>query len=505
MTSTEFAAKYRLLKNVAMRGARSFLAQQVALGRMVMVHYLDSETPQQRSATLARLNALSSPARDKLLEILDVDGSPVAVTLFLSSFVDFTTWIDQLSDAPVRVAHTPAVATPPTQSASPTPLTPPPSVSHTPGEFTHIFSKLESAPDAPRSFASDRAIPKKPVPQNSPGEFTQLFGAISAPGTSAPPSKAPKADEFDSPTLIMQSPSSGPPVAPKNSAPANPPAAPPQRGAESFTAIFGARTPIIPGHNSSPMPPQRDASQWPPQPAAPASSGGDMIMHPSQPSAQPIAAPSAPTFEASSSDKPGELTQMFRQMSIGRPPVARSDADAPAHSPGADLPPAFDAEGRPRGASLPADMSLPSPVIPPARPFGAAAPPGPISLGGLFSATPPAVPRAASPSNSASGEDASPNGRSAAGPPSPAWGVPPAAPNIGGLFGGSIAGQSEYTRVLHGVTLPPPPPVVIQAPGPEAASAAAGKKAKSLLPLIVALSTIGALTIAIVAYFVFAK
>jgi flagellar basal body-associated protein FliL len=46
---------------------------------------------------------------------------------------------------------------------------------------------------------------------------------------------------------------------------------------------------------------------------------------------------------------------------------------------------------------------------------------------------------------------------------------------------------------------------VIQAPGPEAASAAAGKKAKSLLPLIVALSMIGALTIAIVAYFVFAK
>jgi len=80
MTSTEFAARYRLLKNVATRGARSFLAQQVELGRMVMVHYLDSEKPQERAATLARLEALTPPARNKLLEIVDVDGSPIGIT-----------------------------------------------------------------------------------------------------------------------------------------------------------------------------------------------------------------------------------------------------------------------------------------------------------------------------------------------------------------------------------------------------------------------------------------
>jgi hypothetical protein len=84
MTSIDFASRYRLLKNVATRGARSFLAQQVSLGRMVMVHYLDSETPEQRTATLARLDALKPPAREKLVEIADVDGSPVAVTQFIS-------------------------------------------------------------------------------------------------------------------------------------------------------------------------------------------------------------------------------------------------------------------------------------------------------------------------------------------------------------------------------------------------------------------------------------
>ena len=97
MTSTEFAAKYRLLKNVAMRGARTFLAQQVELGRMVMVHYLDAESDEQRNSMLIRLQALQPPTRDKLLEIAHVDGVPVAVTLFITSFTDFATWLDLVS------------------------------------------------------------------------------------------------------------------------------------------------------------------------------------------------------------------------------------------------------------------------------------------------------------------------------------------------------------------------------------------------------------------------
>src|SRR5256885_8700589 len=149
MTSIEFAAKYRLLKNVATRGARSFLAQQVELGRMVMVHYLDSETPHQRATTLARLEALTHPARDKLLEIADVDGSPVAVTLFISSFVDFATWLDSVSPPDSEVAQLPAPvlgtdapkATPP-RAAAPSPPPPPAKLVPAPraaSEFTQFF------------------------------------------------------------------------------------------------------------------------------------------------------------------------------------------------------------------------------------------------------------------------------------------------------------------------------------------------------------------------------
>ncbi|HKW09437.1 MAG TPA: hypothetical protein VJO33_03595, partial [Gemmatimonadaceae bacterium] len=161
MTSTEFAARYRLLKNVAARGARSFLAQQVELGRMVMVHYLDSETPQQRTATLTRLQGLQDPARQKLLEIADVDGSPVAVTLFISSFVDFTTWLDSVS------------------ASTPAPLPTPAVVAAAPSDFTRAFGKVDAPPPAvaaPPVAAAPRRV-DKPAREGA-GEFTRVFGKI---------------------------------------------------------------------------------------------------------------------------------------------------------------------------------------------------------------------------------------------------------------------------------------------------------------------------------------
>ena len=172
MTSSEFAARYRLLKNVASRGARSFLAQQVELGRMVMVHYLDAESADQQTEILARLKNLRAAGRDKLLEIADVDGTPVAVTLFISSFVDFTTWLDH-------------VAAP----AAPAPDTP------VPGEFTRAFHKVETAIPAPvvmpRPAPSAEPAPVLPVTREAPtpktpGEFTRVFGKIEAAKGGAP-------------------------------------------------------------------------------------------------------------------------------------------------------------------------------------------------------------------------------------------------------------------------------------------------------------------------------
>src|SRR5436305_12407889 len=247
MTSTDFAARYRLLKNVATRGARSFLAQQVALGRMVMVHYLDSETPEQRMATLARLDALKPPAREKLVEIADVDGSPVAVTQFISSFVDFSTWLDQVSPASAIPAPTPA----------------PKVVEAAPGDFTRAFNKIEipAAPPVVARAVEPRPVAPTPPPAPTPAraqtkpvsEFTNIFGKVELGATKPAPAPrpevtpAPTPDQLNSPTLIIAAPKPvskvpSPPPPPKQVPPAPPAmtAPPPAADASSgFTAIFG--------------------------------------------------------------------------------------------------------------------------------------------------------------------------------------------------------------------------------------------------------------------------
>jgi hypothetical protein len=72
------------------------------------------------------------------------------------------------------------------------------------------------------------------------------------------------------------------------------------------------------------------------------------------------------------------------------------------------------------------------------------------------------------------------------------------------MFGGGAA-QSEYTRILGRVAVPPPPPIAIQPPAAANATAPSQKASKSMVPLIIALSVVLMLTVAIVAYFVFRK
>ena len=458
MTSTEFAARYRLLKNVANRGARSFLAQQVELGRMVMVHYLDSETPEQRASTLARLRALREPARHKLMEIAEVDGAPVAVTLFITSFVDFTTWLDQVSD-PAVVAAPPEpefVSEAPTAFAPPAPATPvpqryAPAPEKVPSEFTQLFSGLKSpVTTPPAAIGGDSPLAEVARP-NTPGEFTGLFGAMSS-SPSAATSSAPHA----SAPARSEPPMSRPPVVP-------PASSAPPKGAESFTAIFGALSSSTPapadvaGNFSTPA--RHEPPNWPPQPQPAAL--GDTPPAPNL--VRSPAAPLPPVFDSVGAPRPqseapanseGELTRMFRQLSAAMPLAATRPAEPHVLPP---RPESAFGDQPSKAPPAPADVSLSPPSILPAPSLGAS---------------------------------------TAAAPQSP---------NVGAMFGNADA-PSEYTRILRGITLPPPPPVVIQAPGPEATSAAAEKKPrKPMLPLIIGLGAIVLLTIAMVLYFVFGR
>ena len=528
MTSTEFAAKYRLLKNVASRGARSFLAQQVQLGRMVMVHYLDAHPREQRGDALARLQNLQPEGRAKLLEIVEVDGVSVAVTLFISSFVDFDAWLDRVADDSTIVT-----------GSLPAPATPVPTTVPSSGDFTGQFGKLETSTlevPAPRLDSSVPAPAPDAAAAGSGSEFTRVFGKVDLAraadaATTLPPNaetqKASSPPDFsvDSPTLIIEPPQqaqppranfSAPPsleIAPRaatvdDNGPVPPPAdlAPPpsapfhrQAPAEpSFTAIFGH----VAG-NPSPAPAPAFPSSLPqiPVPAA-------RVMPPVYPEAE---RPVPPKASAPPPAPPaGEFTQLFQRLNPG------GTAPSGGFAPPSEVPRPF--EPTPR-----ADMSAASTSSRPPEPqFGSGSPPQlvpPISLGAGAMAPPPmAVPPApafgAPPSHGPSGlnEPSAPGlappssasalpqlGRSAA----PPWGVPtvPAA-----------SGPSEFTRILGRVqTLGQ---VMASAPQTSTASSAAPLDAtasqatearrdpKSYMPLIVAANILVAATIGIVVYFV---
>src|SRR5678815_495941 len=107
MTSAEFTAKYRILKTLTENGARSQIAQETALGRMVMVHSLDVGTAAERSTLLRKARTLDPAATAKVFEIVEVDGTHVVVTHFLTSFTDLPAWLaEHARDDDIQTAAT---------------------------------------------------------------------------------------------------------------------------------------------------------------------------------------------------------------------------------------------------------------------------------------------------------------------------------------------------------------------------------------------------------------
>lgn len=463
-----------------------------------MVHYLDSESPEERAATLARLGALTQPARNKLLEIADVDGSPVAVTLFLSSFVDFATWLDTVSAA----------------LPAPPPLPPPailaPPAAPAPGDFTHAFQKL----DLPRANVVPPPAPNEeqrptPTPRRA-GDFTRVFGKLddAAPAGAGAESPAAPSMDGEGPTLIMEPPNAR--RAPERAQAPPPPPPAPASSEGGFTAIFGRL-------NETSLPSSSAPVAWP-EPAAPPSmsppSTSPPLMSPPvmaplpQPALGNAPAPIAPPAYAEPA-QPGEFTQLFQRISPAAGasvpsftpppgPFRAPEIPRPIETmPAADLPrPSFSDAYRPPPAPLPLpSLGVPASSAPPTS-LGEGRPP---SLGSVPSFVVPPAP------NFSDAPPPAPNVNEVPRPPAappPVWGASALPPALGGSL--DVGVQSEFTRILGRVAVPPPPPPPIAPPqgGPAGASKA---PAKSMMPLLVALNVVVLLTIAIVAYFMLRK
>lgn len=344
--SDDFNARYRLLKCVAVDdGIRSHNAQELATGRVVMVHLADAAGPEDVDRLRAMLTRLPGAEKNRVLDTATLPTGFAIVTEFLPGLTSFPTWlaarVSSGDDAPVAEM-------PPAPTPVPTPV---------------------------------------PAPVPTPGAFTQMFGAPSIPTAPAfTPVPEPEALDQVPPMLAQETPSldqypalnttqGGIPASNPRTEPVAPPASvSPKTGPGEFTQMFAAPS------TAAPLP-----GILPPSPIAPAAwspVGSTPLPNVQRPAAMPglVTPPSfmaAPSPSAPAPAAPTPFPPMPPSLGNGSPvfgnaPIFSSAAPA-ASAPVAPLPitPFVAPAGSGLGASpiaaspLGASPGLPSGVLPP--------------------------------------------------------------------------------------------------------------------------------------------
>ncbi len=199
MTTEEFNAKYKLLKQIAQGSGRSFTAQEAASGRAVLAHFLADDLIPPGAQFRDLLDRLPSRDRSKVLDILSVGSSTVVITQFLEDFESFDRWLRS------RVGDR-------------RPMVPPPETPAPRGDFTRLFEPHASlAPEPPPAASAPAPSPPRP-PRDS---FTELFKTPPEPMAHARPLPSPAPPPVE--ILRVRIPASDPVPPP---APAPPPPLP---------------------------------------------------------------------------------------------------------------------------------------------------------------------------------------------------------------------------------------------------------------------------------------
>ncbi|HWA15482.1 MAG TPA: hypothetical protein VG817_03560, partial [Gemmatimonadales bacterium] len=275
MTPDELNARYGPLKQLVAGPVRSVLAMRAATKAIVMLHHFEGGPEHPNRELLALVDTLPPDKRQRVVEQLDVDGTPVVVTKMLHDFVGFDAWVkvaEKPLAAPVPPPTRPQVPTatladdatvvlavpPVAPKASPPPPPPPLPDTGIAAPFT-----------APPMTAPARPVPPPPPPPpppaaaaEPPGSFTQMFGPaqVSLPTPPAQPA-------VTAPQPAAQKPAPPPPPAPP-APPVPAPAAAEEPG--EFTSMFSAPKVPTPQPAAPPPPPPPPAAAAPAPPPPPA-------------------------------------------------------------------------------------------------------------------------------------------------------------------------------------------------------------------------------------------
>lgn len=445
MTSAEFAAKYRVLKTLAENGARSQIAQEVALGRMVMVHRLEVGSPAENQRLMSQLASLDASGAEKVFGVWDVDGTQVIVTHFLTTFTDLPSWLASHAAAPNQAldaldAKTVVIAAPPPTVQKPAVQPPPPPPTKpAEGSFTALFGAVNSPPVAPAPTAPAPApVAPPPVAAKEPGDFTRVFQ-----GQRATP-------------------------------PAHKPAAPPAPSAPgSFTSVFGQAS-ATPARSES-LPPTFRSNAASAPPVAPGVARFESVIPPVEPPRpQPAAPPpAAPSINPSSND----FTSLFARLDP-------SKATPPASSAFSQAPPPMAPPAPAPSFAPPAPSFAPPQAAPPSY-----SPPN-------FSA-PPAPPMMPPPGSMLPGQSAP-----------PVAGGPSEFTRVLGRVGQPQVAPSAAQFPGNPPSLPTPSnsnPAIPQQAAPARSDSTPARSTRSYLPLIIALNVVLILAIVVVVFFIVRK
>lgn len=469
MTSAEFNNRYQLVRQVTDGDVRTYHAVAPS-GAVVMVHMLNASAADVNRTVAALLERLDPAEKPRILEVTEVDGSPVIVTRFILEFTDLVAWLSshETDGAPIPAELSPMPAPPPQRAAPPrsAPAAPPsedrpPPASAEASEFSMLFRAPPSAdgssPTAePPAGASSAPSAAEDAKKSEPGEFTRMFRAQQPdalpPQDPAPPDPTPLPPQ--APPVSRTPPPMQAPPASRTTSPPEPPVAPPSAPAPGsppptsagedaaeehgeFTRLFRA----FDGPMAEPAEGGAGTAAGPPSAAPPSAPQEPPLRSPAPTeSSAPPPGPASPPERAKPEDEPGDFTRMFRSPATGvpadPPPNRMEPVRPPAAPPPAASPPPFGgfpgtspAED-PRAPEAPAEEGEFTRMIRAATQKGASAPPP---------SHPPASPPASPPAEQRQ--------------PSP--------PSVSGTGGGGAGGQGEFTAWFAKQTGPAP-----SSPGP---------------------------------------